>query len=284
MNLFSPSVLKQESAYVVPVLRRSMPSSDLDAKLKLTLLAAVLGLHVLALGTALVLFPAHEQKPESVQLVSELSLNLESGGAPVMQSEPSLVSERAPVSDSVHDPMAIHKPKSVAPTIQKQIPTIMSQPQPSSNAIPNQAKIERNVDHAVVNSGASASVSAAFTTASGGSASNGSANSVTNHLAEGSGNGRGTSATGVGTSSAATCSALNGFNRRYPGVLEKSSTVTLSISRNAQGAVTSASTARSSGNAALDQFALNSARNARFNANADCGQRSFVLPIVFKPN
>jgi len=76
---------------------------------------------------------------------------------------------------------------------------------------------------------------------------------------------------------------LTSFNRRYPGVLNKSSTVTLRISRNAQGAVTSASIINGSGNVALDQFALNSARYARFKRNDGCDSRSFVLPILFQP-
>ena len=87
---------------------------------------------------------------------------------------------------------------------------------------------------------------------------------------------------GAGTASVAECSTLVGFNRRYPGLLRQNSTVLLYMTRNANGSVSAVSLARSSGDSALDQFALNSARNARFKANAGCAQRAFNLPILFK--
>ena len=81
---------------------------------------------------------------------------------------------------------------------------------------------------------------------------------------------------------ASACSALIAFNRRYSGVLKQNSTVTLGLTRNAQGAVTSVSLIVSSGDSSLDAFALSSAQKARFKAEQGCAGRSFNLPILFK--
>ena len=78
-----------------------------------------------------------------------------------------------------------------------------------------------------------------------------------------------------------TCSVFASFNRRYPSPVSGNSTVTLTLTRNAQGTVTGATLLKSSGNAGLDQFALQSARNARFVSHPECGNRSFHLPIKF---
>lgn len=78
-----------------------------------------------------------------------------------------------------------------------------------------------------------------------------------------------------------TCSIFASFNRRYPNVVAGNSTVTLTLTRNAQGTVTSVSLLKSSGHTGLDNFALQSARNARFVSNPDCANRNFHLPIKF---
>lgn len=78
------------------------------------------------------------------------------------------------------------------------------------------------------------------------------------------------------------CATLVAFNRHYPGVLKDNATVTLRISRTESGSVGGVSLTNSSGNGGLDQFALNSARQARFKPNEGCGNRSFILPILFK--
>lgn len=82
----------------------------------------------------------------------------------------------------------------------------------------------------------------------------------------------------------ASCAQFTRLNKKYPSTLTQSNTVTLFIRRNAQGSVTHASITQTSGDQHLDQFALNSARAARFKPNPDCDGRNFSLPILFKAN
>ncbi len=243
--------LHNDSAYVVPAMRRT-PKTD-EVKTLSVLSVAVLLAHV-ALG--LVLVRTLSQVPDLAWAsIEETQVQL--------LSEPSVPQAQAPaipVPQPVSAPVNTRKEKEVVRLQPKPQPT--TQPRPT----PDKPQLSQATSSSV---SASQSVSSNTSAQSTGQSHSSSANPI-----------GGTAASGA---SAQTCSALTAFNRRYPGVLSKSSTVTLRISRNAQGAVTSASIINGSGNVALDQFALSSARYARFKRNEGCDSRSFVLPILFQP-
>ena len=243
--------LHNESAYVVPAMRRTLKTDEVKT---LSVLSVLVLLAHGALGFLLV---------RTLSQVPDLAW------ASIEETQVQLRSESTTPQEQA-DSMPPHQPATPMKKFKGVTPS-----QPSAQSIA-QPKLPRpTADKPVVNpthdSSAASSQSAATgsSTQSDAQSNSPSANPI-----------GGTAANGT---SAQTCSALTSFNRRYPGVLNKSSTVTLRISRNAQGAVTSASIINGSGNVALDQFALNSARYARFKRNDGCDSRSFVLPILFQP-
>ena len=243
--------LHNESAYVVPAMRRTLKTDEVKT---LSVLSVLVLLAHGALGFLLV---------RTLSQVPDLAW------ASIEETQVQLRSESTTPQEQV-DSMPPHQPATPMKKFKGVTPS-----QPSAQSIAQHKLPRPTADKPVVNpthdSSAASSQSAATgsSTQSDAQSNSPSANPI-----------GGTAANGT---SAQTCSALTSFNRRYPGVLNKSSTVTLRISRNAQGAVTSASIINGSGNVALDQFALNSARYARFKRNDGCDSRSFVLPILFQP-
>ena len=242
--------LALDSAYVVQAMRLSPQNAD-RVKLKLALSVAVIVLHLLALF-ALMRWTSQPVQARLAAGTSETVVVLESDSAePDSPPAPEPVAQ-APVAKTP-------TPKVIHPT-----PVRVTQPLP--------VRDQRVPAEQMVSSSASTASSQASSVQSNTASSSSSSS--------GSGAGQG-STQGAGTASVAECSTLVGFNRRYPGLLRQNSTVLLHMTRNANGSVSAVSLARSSGDAALDQFALNSARNARFKANAGCAQRAFNLPILF---
>ena len=243
--------LALDSAYVVQAMRLSPQNAD-RVKLKLYLSVAVIVLHLLALF-ALMRWTSQPVQARLAAGDSETVVVLESESTePDSPPAPEPVTQ-APVSKTP-------TPKVINPT-----PVRVTQPLPvRDQRVPAEQMV-------------SSSASTASSQVSGVQSNTASSSSSSS----GSGAGQG-STQGAGTASVAECSTLVGFNRRYPGLLRQNSTVLLHMTRNANGSVSTVSLARSSGDSALDQFALNSARNARFKANAGCAQRAFNLPILFK--
>ena len=247
--------LALDSAYVVQAMRLSPQNAD-RVKLKLYLSVAVIVLHLLALF-ALMRWTSQPVQARLAAGDSETVVVLESESTePDSPPAPEPVAQ-APVPKT---PTPTPTPKVIHPT-----PVRVTQPLPVR-------------DHRVP---AEQMVSSPASTAS--SQVSGVQSNTASSSSSSSGSGAGQGSTqGAGTASVAECSTLVGFNRRYPGLLQQNSTVLLHMTRNANGSVSTVSLARSSGDSALDQFALNSARNARFKANAGCAQRAFNLPILFK--
>ena len=245
--------LALDSAYVVQAMRLSPQNAD-RVKLKLYLSVAVIVLHLLALF-ALMRWTSQPVQARLAAGDSETVVVLESES-----TEPDSPPAPEPVAQAPVPKTPTPTPKVIHPT-----PVRVTQPLPvRDQRVPAEQMV-------------SSSASTASSQVSGVQSNTASSSSSSS----GSGAGQG-STQGAGTASVAECSTWVGFNRRYPGVLQQNSTVLLHMTRNANGSVSAASLARSSGDAALDQFALNSARNARFKANAGCAQRAFNLPILFK--
>ena len=244
--------LQNESAYVVPAMRQSLKTNELKT-------LSVLSILVLLVHIAVVFV-----------LVRMLSKTADMAVASIEETQVELLSTSSspePQSEVVEMPKAaLTLPLKVKSEVREVSNPVPRQPQLSQSLIsdkqsPSPVKPASNQSE----SAGSSSAPAAQPTMSGNP-------SQANHA----------SGAAASAASAQTCSALTAFNRRYPGVLKQNSTVSLRISRNAQGAVTAASIIQSSGNVALDQFALNSARQARFKRHEGCDSRSFVLPILFQ--
>ena len=243
--------LALDSAYVVQAMRLSPQNAD-RVKLKLYLSVAVIVLHLLALFALM----RWTSQPVQAHLAAG-----ERETVVVLESE-STELDSPPVPEPVAQALV---PKTPTPKVINPTPVRVTQPLP--------VRDQRVPAAQMVSSTASSASSQASSVQSSTASSSTSSNSGTGQAsAQGAG----------GAASVAECSTLVGFNRRYPGLLRQNSTVLLYMTRNANGSVSAVSLARSSGDSALDQFALNSARNARFKANAGCAQRAFNLPILFK--
>lgn len=243
--------LALDSAYVVQAMRLSSQNAD-RVKLKLSLSVAVIVLHLLGLFALM----RWTNQPVQAHLAAGASETVV-----VLESESSGSDSPPAPEPSVQTPAA----KAPAPKLLNPVPTRITQPLPVRDPRVPAAQL------------VSSTASSASAQASGVDSSTASSSTSSN-----SGTGQASAQGAGGAASVAECSTLVGFNRRYPGLLRQNSTVLLHMTRNANGSVSAVSLARSSGDSALDQFALNSARNARFKANAGCAQRAFNLPILFK--
>ena len=241
--------LTQERAYVVPALRRTSDGATgvRWRRLRVIVLCAVLAHVLLALALLRVLsvksVGMDGRAPEVV-----LTLLAPTSEAPQVQSSNAQQqSQTAQTAQTTQEQPALRAPN------------VVPQAQPMDRQVQTHSS-----DAAAVSSALSNPVSAVSTPVSAPTSSP-------------------ASAPGASTASnAAACSALIAFNRRYSGVLLQNSTVTLHLTRDAQGAVTAVSLVKSSGNTGLDTFALGSAQRARFKTEQGCAGRGFNLPILFK--